>query len=237
MNDGFTKLYSNIITSSVWSAAKETKILWITMLALTDANGYVTGSVPGLAATARLTVLETEAALSELLSPDKYSRSIENEGRRLEKVEGGWIILNYAKHRKRGRAVDRRAYLREYMREYRKQKSTEGLQGLTLSASASVSTHKEGGVGEEINPFPVPVSLTRLATPQFTAAWADFVKHRQTGKRHLTVLAADRLLARCNRMGSSAAVEAISRSIENGWYGIFEPDNRRKPTVHHGSNI
>lgn len=95
---GFTKLASSIVTSSVWCEPHATVRVWFAMMALKDANGVVEGSVPGLANVARVTVDECETALGRFLSPDPYSRDLdrhpEREGRRIEKVQGGWRMLN-----------------------------------------------------------------------------------------------------------------------------------------------
>ena len=42
--NGFTKLFQSILTSSVWSEDNETRIVWITMLALADQNGSVSAT-------------------------------------------------------------------------------------------------------------------------------------------------------------------------------------------------
>lgn len=52
-------------------------------------------------------------ALAELGSPDTESRSSDFEGRRLVRVDGGYIVLNYMKYRDRDNTV------RERMRRYR----------------------------------------------------------------------------------------------------------------------
>jgi hypothetical protein len=69
--------------------------------ALADRDGIVESSIPGLANYAGVSIAETEAALQKFLSPDAYSRSPENDGRRVEPVDGGWRLLNYAKYRLR----------------------------------------------------------------------------------------------------------------------------------------
>lgn len=111
---GFTKLFSTIVTSTIWQENKETKILWITMLALANRYGEVGAAEPGLAHSAGLTLDETLKSLKKLESPDPYSRNQGHEGRRIAKIEGGWQILNYTFYRKKMR---NRA---EYFREYRK---------------------------------------------------------------------------------------------------------------------
>jgi len=116
---GFTKLWSEIVTSSIWSADDKVRILWVTMLALSDSTGFVAGSVPGLADVSRMTLEDCERALAVLTEPDPYSRSEEFGGRRLDKIDGGWLILNYGKWREKRDPEERREYMREYMRRRR----------------------------------------------------------------------------------------------------------------------
>lgn len=101
MSNGFTKLFNSIITSSIWSEDDKVRIMWITMLASSDAKGFVTGSIPGMAAIARMSLKDAEKSIKALTLPDPYSRSKEYEGRRILVVDGGWQIVNYAKYRER----------------------------------------------------------------------------------------------------------------------------------------
>jgi hypothetical protein len=99
MPAGFVKIYGTILDSSVWSEDPYTRLVWITMLAMADANGFVEASVPGLARRANVPLDTCEKALGVLSSPDGYSKSPAHEGRRVEKVERGWAILNYRTYR------------------------------------------------------------------------------------------------------------------------------------------
>lgn len=99
MSMTFTKLFSSITESTIWVEDHQTRIVWITMLAMADAHGRVWGSIPGLANRARVTVDECEAALEKFKAPDRYSRTADNEGRRIECMDGGWRLLNHAKYR------------------------------------------------------------------------------------------------------------------------------------------
>lgn len=116
---GYTKLFNSILASTIWREEKETKILWITMLAMADKDGMVEASVPGLADLARLTVKETQAALAILESPDEFSRTKDHQGRRIEPVLGGWLILNHALYRQKMDMDERREYLRIKKQESR----------------------------------------------------------------------------------------------------------------------
>jgi hypothetical protein len=96
---GFVKLYGAILESSVWGESLATRVVWITMLAMSDAQGFVAASSDGIARRANVPLNATDKALAQLESPDARSRSGEHEGRRLEKVDGGYHILNYLKYR------------------------------------------------------------------------------------------------------------------------------------------
>lgn len=118
----FVKLYGSIVTSSVWGESAPTRIVWLTMLAIADANGGVAGSVPGLARIANVTVKECEEALAVLSAPDKYSRTEDHDGRRIKTVNGGWMVLNYKLYRelrtpKQVKEAERKADYRERQRE------------------------------------------------------------------------------------------------------------------------
>lgn len=116
---GYTKLFNSILASTVWRENNETRIVWITLLAMADRDGIVEGSVPGLADFARVSVPAALAAIEKLSAPDEYSRSLEHEGRRIEPVDGGWRIVNYEKYRYRGSAEDAREKAAERKRRQR----------------------------------------------------------------------------------------------------------------------
>lgn len=119
---GYTKLFQNIITSSIWGEDDKTRIVWITMLALCNRDGIVEASVSGLAALSRVDKESAARAIQVLESPDPDSRSKEHEGRRIQRVDGGWLILNHAKYRKKLSLEERRDYLTLKQREYRDRK-------------------------------------------------------------------------------------------------------------------
>jgi len=95
----YTKLFSSIVTSTIWTEDAKTCKVWVTMLAIANKHGEVQASIPGLAQIAGLPLTDTEAAVEKFLSPDKYSRTPDDQGRRIEKIDGGWLLLNHAKYR------------------------------------------------------------------------------------------------------------------------------------------
>ena len=69
------------------------------MLAMADRKGRVWASIPGLANRARVPLEDSEKALATFLAPDKYSRTKDDDGRRIAEIDGGWKLLNYEKYR------------------------------------------------------------------------------------------------------------------------------------------
>ena len=65
-----------------------------------DEKGFAQfASVANVAHRARVTLDEAQVALTCFESPDIDSSDPENEGKRVERVPGGWMILNAEKHR------------------------------------------------------------------------------------------------------------------------------------------
>ena len=101
MSAGFTKLHSGILGSTIWRESPTVKVVWITLPAMADQDGIVEATVPGLAAFSNVSLEDTEAAIEKFLSPDKYSRTHDYEGRRIGVIDGGWRLLNYEKYREK----------------------------------------------------------------------------------------------------------------------------------------
>lgn len=146
--NGFTKLSACLLDSTIWREDDKTRILWITMLAMAGREGIVEASIPGLADRARITVAEAETALAKLLAPDPYSRTKEYDGRRIEEVDGGWLLLNHAKYREALSTEERREYQRLW--QQRKRKASTGVNRVQQS---TVLTHAEAEAEAEANTY------------------------------------------------------------------------------------
>lgn len=97
---GFTLLWSKILESSLWVLeSKETRLVWVTLLAMRDSEGIIQASAVGLADRAKVSLDECKTALGILTSPDPNDSSKVEEGRRLREVPGGWQIVNHELYR------------------------------------------------------------------------------------------------------------------------------------------
>lgn len=122
----YTKLFSSIVTSTIWTEDDRTRIVWVTMLALADKHGEVHASVPGLARVAGVPVEDCEKAIARFLAPDKWSRTKDDEGRRIEEIDGGWALINHEKYRRMASKEDEEESNRERQRRYRERHARNG---------------------------------------------------------------------------------------------------------------
>lgn len=134
----YTKLFNSIITSTIWTEDDKTRIVWITMLAIADQHGEVQASIPGLARVSGVSLEAAENAINKFLAPDPYSRTPDDEGRRIEKIEGGWALLNHGKYRLMASAEDSKKSNADRQKRHRDKKNrnanvTENNACVTLS--------------------------------------------------------------------------------------------------------
>src|SRR6266542_644742 len=171
MSVTFTKLFSSITESTIWCEDSDTRVVWVTMLAMSDKYGRVWASIPGLAKRASVSLSSTESALSKFLAPDKYSRSNTydpaEEGRRIKPIQGGWKLINYPHYRGLRDEDERRAYKAEWARKNReKQRISRGQQMWTNSTNVDSSGHSAEAEADKSNtnpPLPPPPSRSKVA--------------------------------------------------------------------------
>ena len=154
MSDTYTKLFSSITASTVWQEPAGTRLTWITMLAMVGRDGCVYASIPGLAHMANVPRDQVERALSCFLAPDPDSRTEEHEGRRIEKIDGGWRLLNHAKFSAIRGEVERAEYKRKWERENR----PSGHARKSDSPTASPTDSDSPTVATTPAPAPAPTS-------------------------------------------------------------------------------
>jgi hypothetical protein len=97
--------------------------VWVTMLALQDSDHVVRKNLYQLGRAARKKEEEVAMALAVLSSPDTKRKGQEYEGRRVQKVDGGWLILNGQYYEEMMRRVSRQVYQAKWARENRAKKA------------------------------------------------------------------------------------------------------------------
>lgn len=97
----FTKLDRGILQSSIMAEDPTTFKVWITLLAACDPDGTARVSAIYIASVARLPLEDVRKAIQILEGPDPESRSTNNAGARVRRVDGGYEIINYLVYRQR----------------------------------------------------------------------------------------------------------------------------------------
>ncbi len=104
----------------------ETRLVWITILALCDRDGIVRVSPLMLIDQARVSNEGGLRAIETLQQPDADSRNSDFEGRRIERVQGGFRVLSYSRILGEGAREERREYNRQKKAESRARKKANG---------------------------------------------------------------------------------------------------------------
>ena len=225
MSTGFTKLFSSITDSTIWCESTSVRIVWITMLAMADRDGNIAASIPGLATRARVTVPECEEALTKFLSPDKYSRTPDHEGRRIEVIHGGWRLLNYNYYRN---LQDRETVLERKRRWWNENK---GANKTPLDAArqtrpdlTQAEAEAEAEADKTLKTKPTPPSVTLPAwIPE--EAWKGYVEMRKKIRAPMTERATKLTFAKLlvfKEQGFDVGA-ILDESTQKDWRGVFAP--------------
>lgn len=196
--------------------------------------GLVEASGIGIAGRAGLTIDAGLSALERLASPDPDSRTPDFDGRRMVRIPGGWLVLNFMRYRERDyRAAER-------MRRYRtRNRVSRDAEPVTLRVTARNVTQAEAEAEAEVHmqkqththarpeaALPPAAPAGRSAKrekvtagrPEEVAAdlWRDFLTLRRAKRAPLT----ERALAGIRRQADLAGKtlgEAIELCIERNW--------------------
>lgn len=232
VSETYAKLFSSILRSSIWTEPLETKIVWITMLALADRHGYVGASIPGIASAAGVPLDKAAEAIAKFLAPDEWSRSKDFDGRRIEEADRGWTILNYERFRDMRDEEARKEYERNRKRESRKRKNvpdslgtsrdspgqtTENAECPAMSAHAEASTSTEG----EKAPRKRGTSVDEVEKPDDVMAevWDAWMAVRKRKRAPLTKIAWSGVLRETAKAGWHIN-EVVRKMAERNWQSV-----------------
>lgn len=159
----YNKIFTKILDSSIWLEAQPTRIVWVTLIAAMDETGFCAFSAPqNLANRAIVSLDEALSAIHVLESPDANSADPDNEGRRIERVPGGWMVLNSEKYRELVTKVVIQEQTRKRVQRHREKKRNGG-------ALHSV-THSDGTLQSPTSNAPVTPSRARSRSTAVSGA-------------------------------------------------------------------
>lgn len=221
----YNKLFTKILDSSIWLEPTPTRVIWITMLAAMDENGFVQfASIANLAHRAILPIQETEDAVKCLESPDPNSSDPEHEGRRVERVPGGWMILNASKYRAMVNRVVIQEQTRERVRRFREKKAgnapetpCNGDVTQETPSEAEADTHSKASPKTKESGYAVPECFS--AVDGFSAALAGWIEMRKKIKKPLTGRAIQLMIDKLKER-PHLAVTALNTAVVRSWQGF-----------------
>lgn len=119
----YAKIFTSIFDGSM-RGHSDLILVFVNMLCHADQDGIVDRHWRAIADETGLSHDQVRSAVAALEGPDVESRSRNDDGRRIRRIdperEWGWKIVNFTHYRQLRSAEERREYLREYMRKKRK---------------------------------------------------------------------------------------------------------------------
>lgn len=228
----YTKLANSILTSTVWMESDQTRIVWLTLLAMCDKNGEVQASVPGLANVARVSVESCEKAMQLFLSPDPYSRTKTDEGRRIEEIDGGWMVLNHEKYRDLASDSDTKKKAAERQRRYRERmkrngetvtRDAETVTGRDKSHQIShTDTKADNNIKDRAQENRIPTSLDDTPCRAAAERWFDYLdsKNLQDKSPRGNEIQLESWWQEMAKLGHDNFLAAVTQSIAAGRWNV-----------------
>lgn len=222
----YAKLFTSIYQGTL-RGNSHGLLVFTNLLAHADKDGVVDIHPKAIAEEVGLSIDEVRASLLVLESPDDESRSPEEQGRRIIRMDEhrawGWQVVNYVKYRAIRNEDDRREQNRiaqEKWREKNKPSSAKVSQAKQQSAhtEAEADTKAEA---EKKNTKRVP----RLTVEDLVSAGVDenhardWMEIRRLKKQPLTQTAWAAVKAESEKAGLTIP-QAIEAAAANGWGGF-----------------
>jgi hypothetical protein len=227
----FAKLSSEITKSSLWDEDDHVVRVFIAFLAEKDMDGFVRGTRKTMRRTANVhddpDGEKYDKAIQVLESPDPNSRTKDFEGRRIEPVDGGWIVLNHEQYKTHEDI--QKEQNRERVRKWRERARGESNGKPELPPAPepeAVKPPKPPKPKEEKKPLVIPEHLKEI--------WPKFIEMRKLIKKPATDFAQENIIAKLERLAPDDAHKQkliVLQSIESSWSGVFEIKSDYKPKM------
>lgn len=170
--------------------------------------GFVPAAGPGIVARALVDADDGMAALVRLASPDPGSRTTAHDGRRMVRIDGGYVILNYMRHRDRDHnSAERQARFRARQKE--KMSASNARNGVTITpvthASADADVEQDQKQEQEQEPREKSTRAAPLARPADVSeqVWADWRALRKLKRAAVTQTVLKSARAEASKAGMS----------------------------------
>src|SRR3990167_6479319 len=202
----YVKLDCNILDSTLWVENSDTRIVFITMLAMSDSEGICLSTAPGIARRSNISITSVRKAINTLESPDPDSRSLNDHGKRIERIDGGYRIINYLSYRNK----DHTAAARQRKRREALRKQAEHVTDVTRDVTEADTKAEAEAYTNKIN----------------KEAWNEFVQHRKDIKQPLSSIATSKNRNFLAQQDFEDQQRIVDETIRNNWRGLFPLKNK-----------
>ena len=219
----FTMIYEGTLYGK-WEAL----VTFQQLIVLCDADGIVDMTPHAISARTSIPLKIINKGLEILANPDPYSRSPDQDGRRIELIDAhrpwGWHIVNHAKYQQMQDADMVRIQTRERVRKHRESKGLNG-DSVTVTVGNGLKRHTDTDTDTDTknkNKAQAPFVLPDWIPKDHWDAWLEARKKaRKTPTdyaKRLAVLKLENL-----RDQGHAPAQVLMASAFNGWSGLFPP--------------
>jgi hypothetical protein len=123
-------------------------------MAMADRDGCVWAAIPGISDRARVPLDATRKAIEKFMQPDFDSRSENDDGKRLEKIDRGFRLINLSALKERCRLEAERERKRRWAAKHRAEEatdaSTKSLRKSTVDESSAAKQSKAKHIKEDL---------------------------------------------------------------------------------------
>jgi hypothetical protein len=218
----YAKLFTSIYQGTL-RGNSHGLLVFTNLLAHCDKNGIADIHPRAIAEEVGLTPDEVRLALDVLEAPDPESRSPEEDGRRLVRIDAhrawGWRIVNYCKYRAIRNEDDRREQNRAAQARFRQQSKPPSAK---ISQDQPQSAHTEAEAYTEAKKRKTQSTLgvAELVSVGVKKQHAeDWLRARKEKRLPLTLTALDGVKAEAEKAGMTLP-QAIAKAAGEGWGGF-----------------
>jgi len=219
----YNKLFNKIVDSSIWMQEDHVRLVWMMFIAIMDEDGFVNlASERNVAHRAVMAMDKAVEAIRILESPDPESSNPANEGRRISRVPGGWIVLNAKEYRDIVKREHQKQLNRERVRKFRRGNAT------VMQCNDDVTLANETVTPSDTDTVADTTAETKkkkdigVSKPDGVADqdWIDWLAVRKRKKHGPPTTAVMRRVEKQSKEAGITLAEAIAAAAENEWAGF-----------------
>jgi hypothetical protein len=218
----YGKIFDSIYEGTLYGQW-EALVTFQQMIVLCDADGIIDMTPQAIAARTSIPLKIIKKGLSVLEAPDPYSRTPDEEGRRIELIDAhrpwGWHIVNHEKYRAMQDAEITRAQTRERVRKHRASRA-----GVTVTDGNAQKRHTDTYTDTDTNTEERnngrAVALPDWLPKEPWDAWLEVRKKNRAPNTPRALRLALTELAKLKAAGQDVQA-VLEQSTLRGWRGIF----------------